>query len=151
MIKTDQRSKCQIFCQKQRRLIIAAMTHSIKLGSHTWFPMKRIPVTSLDMVIPILALFDFVLLYYYFCDIFPDMLVFYSAFCSGFFKRSKLQKIRLIIMIKVLLSLTNNNPNRYGTRHTPYDSSIPYISYLPPFRFSLPSLWYLFSLDYVTK
>ena len=54
-------------------------------------------------------------------------------------------------MIEVLLSLTNNNPNRYVTHYAHYYSSITYLSYLSPFRFSLPSLWYLFSLHYMKK
>ena len=151
LVKNDQRSKCQIFCQKQRRLIIAIVTHSIKLGSHTWFQIKRIPVTSLDMVVPSLALFDFVLLNYYFCDIFPDMLAFLFCILFRFFHTIKITKIRSIIMIKLLLSLTNNNPNRYVTHYAHYYSSITYLSYLSPFRFSLPSLWYLFSLHYMKK
>ena len=55
----------------------------VKLGSHTWFHIKIIPVTSLDITILSLALFGFVLLYYYFCDVCSDMLT--CLFCIMFF------------------------------------------------------------------
>ena len=35
--------------------MIATMTHRIKLGSHTYFHMKKIPINYLDIVIPSLA------------------------------------------------------------------------------------------------
>ena len=54
--------------------------------------IKTISVTSLDIVIPSLAIFGFVLLYYYFCDMF----ILHSV---RFFQRSRLQKIRLIRII----------------------------------------------------
>ena len=40
---------------------LATMTRCIKFGSHTLFQLKTIPVTSLDIVIPILEIFGFVL------------------------------------------------------------------------------------------
>ena len=42
------------------------MVHHIKLGSQTYFHIKIIPIASLDIIIPSLALFGFVLLYYFF-------------------------------------------------------------------------------------
>ena len=72
--KNDQRSKCYIFRKKQRKLIIATMTRHIKLSSHKYFHIIIIPVTSLDIVIPGLELFGFVLLYYLVCGVCSDML-----------------------------------------------------------------------------
>ena len=54
--------KNYIFCKKQWKVIIATMTRHTKLGSHTWFQINRITITSLDIAIPSLALFCFVLL-----------------------------------------------------------------------------------------
>ena len=58
------------------------MARHIKLGSHTYFHIKIISVTSLDLVIPSLALFGFVLLYYLFFDVCSDKLT--CLFCIMF-------------------------------------------------------------------
>ena len=62
--------------------MIATMTHHIKLSSHTYFHMKIIPITYLDIVIPSLALLTSVLLYYLFCDVCYKMLT--CLFCILF-------------------------------------------------------------------
>ena len=76
------RSQCYIFQKKQCKIIISAMMRFIKLGSRTYFEIKIIPVTSLDIVIPSLSLFGFVLLYYLFCDVCSEMLT--CLFCILF-------------------------------------------------------------------
>ena len=43
---------------------------------------KKIPVTSLDIAIPSLSIFGFMLLYYLFCDVCSDMLT--CVFCIMF-------------------------------------------------------------------
>ena len=43
---------------------------------------QRIPLTSLDIVLPSLVQFGFMLLYYYFCDVCSNMLT--SLFCMLF-------------------------------------------------------------------
>ena len=48
------------------------MMRRIKLGYHTWFQIKMVPVTSLHIVITSLALSGFVLLCYYYCGVFSD-------------------------------------------------------------------------------
>ena len=79
------------FTNKQPKLIIATMTCRIKLGSHTYFQVKILPVTSLDIVITSLALFGFVLLYYLFCDVCSDILIclFYILYCVCIFSDGK--------------------------------------------------------------
>ena len=75
----------------------------------------------------------------------------YSSLWLEFFKQSKLQKIRLIRIIEILLSLTNNNPSHHRTCHTPSDSSIPYLFYYYPFHLSHTYLQSLQWLDCVTE
>ena len=78
------------------------MMRCIKLGSHTQFQIKIIPVSYLDIVIPSLALFGCVLLYYYFYGVCSDMLT--CLFCiQFFFQRSKLQRIRSIRIIDAFI------------------------------------------------
>ena len=63
MVKTDQIPKCYIFNKKQRKPIIDIMMRDIKLGFNIELQFEMISITSLDIVIPSLALFGFVLLY----------------------------------------------------------------------------------------
>ena len=104
------------------------------------FQIKIRPVTSSYIVIPILALFGFVLLYYYFCGVCFDMLTCLFCILIGGFATIKLQKMQLIRIIKILLSLTNNNLNHHQTHHAPSGWYIRFLSSFSSFHFSPPSL-----------
>ena len=91
------------------------MTCRIKLGSHAYFHIQTIPVTSLDKVISSLALFGFVLLYYLFFDVCSNMLtcLFYIMF--EYFSNDQDYKKYDRLELSILLSLTKDNPNRHRT------------------------------------
>ena len=123
------------------------MKHHIQLGFHTCFKVKIRLVTSSDILFPSLALFWFVMLYYFFVMFVLTCWHVYSAFWSFFFQMIKITKMGLIRIIEILLLIKNNNPNCHRTHHAPSDSSIPFLSSLSPLHLSPPFLHSLHWLD----
>ena len=84
-------------------------------GPHTYFKIKIRQFTYSYIVILSLELFCFSILYIV-CDVCFEMLTGLIYIWWSFFPNVKK---RLIIIIKILLPLTNNNTNRHQTHHAP--------------------------------
>ena len=98
-----------------------------------------------------MALFGYVVLKIYICAVFSNILTCLFCILIIFFKWSKLKNIWLIRIIKILLSLTNNNPNCHQTCHAPSNSSATSLSLFSPFDLYPPYLNYLHILNCVTQ